>query len=60
MLMNSWGTSRAGGWCAHLDKADTALIFACPKLYVDKLMTDLEEGVTYRPTALTQGCRKVI
>ena len=41
--------------CTSVDKADTTIIFACPKLYVDKLMTDLEEGGTYRPTALTQG-----
>ena len=41
--------------CTSVDKADTTLIFACPKLYVDKLMTDLEEGGTYQPTTLTQG-----
>ena len=41
--------------CTSVDKADTTLLFVCPKLYVDKLMMDLEEGGTYWPTALTQG-----
>ena len=41
--------------CTSVDKADTTLIFACPKLYIDQLMTDLEEGGTYQPTPLTQG-----
>ena len=41
--------------CTSVDKADTTLIFACPKLYIEQLMTDLEEGGTYQPTPLTQG-----
>ena len=35
--------------CTSVDKADTILIFAGPKLYIDKLMTDLEGG-TYHVT----------
>ena len=41
--------------CTSVDKADTTLIFACPKLYIDQLMTDLEEGGTYQPTPLAEG-----
>ena len=41
--------------CTSVDKADTTLISACPKLYIDQLMTDLEAGGTYQPTPLTQS-----
>ena len=38
----------SGVVCTSMDKAETTLMFMCPKLYVDKLLTDLETGGTYR------------
>lgn len=35
-----------------MDKAGTTLIFACPKLYVDRLLSDLESGGTYTPATI--------
>ena len=35
--------------CTSMDKAETTLMFMCPKLYVDSLLTDLETGATYQP-----------
>ena len=41
--------------CTSVDKAEATVIFACPKLYVGQLSSDLEGGGTYQPTDLTQG-----
>ena len=49
------GYKGRGVVCTSVDKADTTLIFACLKLYIDQLMTDLEEGGTYQPTPLTHS-----
>ena len=38
-----------------MDKAETTLMFMCPKLYVDKLLTDVETGGTYRPATLSHA-----
>ncbi len=41
--------------CTSMDKAETTLMFMCPKLYVDDLMTDLETGATYQPATLSHA-----
>ena len=41
--------------CTSMDKAETTLMFMCPKLYVDNLMTDLETGATYQPATLSHA-----
>ena len=41
--------------CTSMDKAETTLMFMCPKLYVDKLLTDLETGATYQPATLSHA-----
>ena len=41
--------------CTSMDKAEPTLMFMCPKLYVDKLLTDLETGATYQPATLSQA-----
>ncbi len=38
--------------CTSMDEAETSLMFMCPKLYEDNLMTDLETGATYQPAYL--------
>ena len=41
--------------CTSMDKAETTLMFMCPKLYVDNLLTDLETGATYQPATLSHA-----
>ena len=43
--------------CTSMDKAEdkATLMFMCPKLYVDNLMTDLETGATYQPATLSHA-----
>ena len=38
-----------------MDKAETTLMFMCPKLCVEKLLTDLETGATYQPATLSHA-----
>ncbi|DBA82066.1 TPA: hypothetical protein ACH3X2_006810 [Trebouxia sp. C0005] len=41
--------------CTSMDKAETTLMFMCPKLYVDNLLTDLETGATCQPATLSHA-----
>ena len=41
--------------CTSIDMAETTLMFMCPKLYVDNLLTDLETGATYQPATLSHA-----
>ncbi len=38
-----------------MDKAEITLMFMCPKLYVDNLLTELETGATYQPATLSHA-----
>ncbi len=41
--------------CTSVDKAETTLLFMCPRVYADMLLHDLETGGTYQISPLTQG-----
>ena len=41
--------------CTSMDKAETTLMFMCPMLYVDNMLTDLETGATYQPATLSHA-----
>jgi len=56
-MMMKWLCSFKGRGvvCTSMDKAETTLMFMCPKLYVDRLLTDLETGATYQPATLSHS-----